>query len=180
MGPCPHPEPPDVGSDSAALSGAGAAVNDEEGGTVPCSALGWSCRPSSHRSAPGWVSPRGHQQPVLLEAHSGQGCVGRSGPAPSLGFRGRGSNPETGVWITARVEGQQCRRPVGHVSASGRGPWLGPAHSCGAAPSSPGFPRSGSPQDRDCRPKPLGLLRASWPRRHDVGRRDRRDPGEGI
>lgn len=32
MGACPHPDPPNVGSGSAALSGAGAAVNDQEGG----------------------------------------------------------------------------------------------------------------------------------------------------
>ena len=58
----------------------------------------------------GWVFPHGHQQPVLLEAHRGQGCLGRSAPPPSLGFKGHGSSLETGVWITARVEGRQCRR----------------------------------------------------------------------
>lgn len=49
-------------------------------------------------------------------------------------------------------------------------------HSAGC-PFSPGFPRSGSPRDKGLQTEaPQGILAE----RHDVGRRDRRDPGEGI
>ena len=69
----------------------------------------WGEAASALRSAPGLgVSPRpsaaspagGAQRPGL----------GSSAPAPAPGFEGHGSSPETGVWITARVEGRQCRR----------------------------------------------------------------------
>ena len=88
----------------------------------------------------GWVFPHGHQQPVLLEAHRGQGCLGRSAPPPSLGFKGHGSSPETGVWITARVEGRQCRRARQPTpQPRGGGPCQALLTAAGL-PSSPGLP----------------------------------------
>ena len=145
------------------LSRGRAAVNAREGGAaLRCSEV--ELLPPPHCSAPGWVFPRGHQQPVPLEAHSGQGCVGRSGPAPSLGFKGHGSNLEAGVWVTARVEGQQCR-PAGCASTSGRGPGRALPTAAGKAPALPcnvgdpgSIPGSGrSPRERKWQPTPVFL-----------------------
>ncbi|CAN0210952.1 unnamed protein product [Rangifer tarandus platyrhynchus] len=83
----------------------------------------------------GWVFPCGHQQPVPLEAHRDQGCLGRSAPAPSPGFKGHGRSLETGVWITACVEGQPCRRARQPTpQPRGGGP-------CQALPTAAGLPR---------------------------------------
>lgn len=140
------------------LSRGRAAVNAREGGAaLRCSEV--ELLPPPHCSAPGWVFPRGHQQPVPLEAHSGQGCVGRSGPAPSLGFKGHGSNLEAGVWVTARVEGQQCR-PAGCASTSGRGPGRALPTAAGLplqaqvslAPRAESQPRREAVRGRPCAP----------------------------
>ena len=87
----------------------------------------------------GWVFPRGHQQPVPLEAHRGQGW----GALPQL--RPWGSRATAAV----RRQASGLRHAWRAGSAGGpASPRLslreeappGPAHSCGAAPLSPGFP----------------------------------------